>query len=372
MTSSIDRLLAYQIEARHYPGAVAHVERAGKILAHQAAGLLRPDSSEPMHDGALFRLASLSKAIVSFAAMMQVGEGLLALDAPVADYLPVLDGLRMKSGARPERAPTVRDLMRHTSGLAYAWDIQDAEVRAAAVRSDFAGAMPYVDEQAFIDNMAALPLAAQPGRTFRYGYSTDVLGMIVARLDGVPLGQALRTRIFEPLGMRDSGFEVPAAAQGRMASAYAEDAAWHARVAGYGIRREDRPWMESGGGGLVATLGDYASFARLLANGGRHGGERLLAPELFHEMGSNQLPEGAEGPFAYTGPGFGFGLALAVRLDWGPAAMPCPAGELAWSGISGTTLFVHPGEQWFAVCFTSNLASRMMARLEFRRAAAML
>jgi CubicO group peptidase (beta-lactamase class C family) len=368
MSNSIDRLLAYQIEARHTPGAVVHVERAGTVLAHRVAGRLRPESEEPMHDEALFRLASLSKSIVSCAALMQVDEGLLALDAPVSDYLPELDGLRMKSGARPPRAPTVRDLMRHTSGLAYASEIPDAELRAAAAQADFAGQMPYVDAQAFLGALAAAPLAAQPGSAFRYGYSTDVLGMIVAKLDRLSLGASLKTRIFQRLGMHDSGFEVPPVAQGRLAAAYPEDTAWQTRVAGYGLRLPDRPWMESGGGGLVATLGDYACFARMLANGGSHDGERLLSPALFEEMCRNQLPQGADGPAGFTGPGFGFGLALAVRLDWGAAAMPCAAGEMAWSGISGTALFVHPDERWFALCFTSNMSSRMMARMEFRRA----
>ncbi|MBI3095692.1 MAG: serine hydrolase [Rhodocyclales bacterium] len=372
MSNSIDRLLAYQIEARHTPGAVVHVERAGQVLAHCATGRLRPQSDEPMHDGALFRLASLSKSIVSFAALMQVEEGLLELDAAASDYLPVLAGLRMQPGARPQRAPTVRDLMRHTSGLAYATEIPDAELRAAAARADFAGQMPYVDAAAFLDALAAAPLAAQPGAAFRYGYSTDVLGMIVAKLDGLPLGLALKTRIFERLGMRDTGFEVPSSAQARLAAAYAEDAAWQARVAGYGVRRADRPWLESGGGGLVATLGDYACFARMLANGGSHDGERLLSSALFQEMCRNQLPQGIDGPVGFTGPGFGFGLALALRLDWGAAAMPCAAGEMAWSGISGTALFVHPDQRWFALCFTSNMSSRMMARMEFRRAAGLL
>ena len=372
MCSSIDRLLAYQIGAGHTPGAVVHVERAGKVLAHQAAGLLDPARDDPMHDGALFRLASLSKAVVSVAALMQVGEGLLALDAPAADYLPVLDGLRMKSGARPDRAPTVRDLMRHTASLPYESEITDAGLRDAGLKSDFAGRMPCVDAPAFIAALAERPLAMQPGRRFRYGYATDVLGMIVAQVDGLSLGQSLTARIFGRLGMRDTGYEVPASAQPRLASACAADTAWQARVAGYGIRRPDRPWMESGGGGLVSTLGDYACFARMLAAGGSHDGERLLSPALFREISRNQLAERDDGPIGFTGPGFGFGLGLAVRLDWGPAAMPCAAGELAWSGISGTALFVHPGERWFALSFTSNMASRMMARMEFRRAVALL
>jgi CubicO group peptidase (beta-lactamase class C family) len=130
--------------------------------------------------------------------------------------------------------------------------------------------------------------------------------------------------------------------------------------------------MESGGGGLVSTLGDYCCFARVLADGGRIGGERVLSQAIFAEMCRNQLPAGADGPVTYTGPGFGFGLGLAVRLDWGPAAMPCSAGELTWSGISGTAMFVQPAERWFALAFTCNMASRMMARMEFRRAAALL
>ncbi len=372
MTTSIDRLLAYQIESRHYPGALVHVERAGKVLARKAVGMLRPDGDEPMHDGALFRIASLTKAVVSFAALMQVQDGSLALDAPASDYLPVLDNLRMKTGVRPERKPTVRDLMRHTSGLSYPWEIQDREIREIAAGSNIVGSMPHIDSNTFLNALVALPLVAQPGTAFRYGYSTDVLGMIVEKVDGVRLGQSLKTRILDPLGMTETSFEVAVSEQGRLASAYPSDAAWHGLVPGYGIRKADQPWMESGGGGLVTTLGDYVSFARMLSNGGCVGNRRLLSESLFADMRRNQLPDGVEGPLVYTSSGFGFGLGLAVRLDWGPAAMPCAAGEMAWSGISGTAMFTQPGAQWFAVAFTSNMASRMMARMEFRRAVALL
>ena len=372
MTGSIDRLLAYQIQSRHFPGALVHVERAGKVLAHQVAGRIGPDSDEPMHDEVLFRLASLTKSIVTFAALMQVDEGTLALDAPVADYLPEFADVRMNSGARPERAPTVRDLMRHTSGLAYHWEIPEATLRERSTQSPLVARMPHIEARTFVRDLAALPLMAQPGTRFRYGYSSDILGMIVEKIDGVTLGQALRKRLFDPLGMRETGFEVPALEHARLATAYAVDTAWHAMVSGYGMRKAGQPWMESGGGGLVSTIGDYINFARMLANGGGVGGQRLLSESLFAEMCRNQLTDGVDGPYAYTGPGFGFGLGLAVRHDWGSAAMPCMAGEMTWSGISGTALFVHPGEEWFAVAFTSNMATRMMARLEFRRAAALL
>jgi CubicO group peptidase (beta-lactamase class C family) len=370
MSAAIERLLAYQIDARHTPGALVHVERDGKVLARNVAGLLGPGSHAAMHEDALFRLASLTKPVVSLAALMQVDEGRLALDAPIADYLPVLRDLRLGNGVAPLRAPTLRDLLRHTSGFAYETEFREAALREIALKNDIGARMPYVDAADFLHGLAARPLAAEPGRAFRYGFSTDVLGLIVAAVDGVSLGESLRRRIFVPLDMNDTGFEVPPSAHGRLATAFAGDTAWHARVAGYGLRREGRPWMECGGAGLVSTLDDFARFARVLANGGRHRDGRLIPESLFVEMSRNQLPEDVDGPLGFTGAGFGFGLGLAVRLDYGAAAMPCAPGELTWSGISGTALFVHPGEQWFALCFSSNMASRMMARMEFRRAVA--
>ncbi len=372
MTNPIDRLLAYQIDAGHYPGAVVHVERDGHVLVHRVAGLLRPDADEPMDEHALFRIASLTKPVVTIAALMQVDEGKLALDAPVADYLPSLAELRLPAGDRPSRPPTVRDLMRHTAGLAYPPEIRDARTREAVQKSKVLGRMPHVSVDSFIDAIAVTPLAAEPGTRFQYGFSTDVLGAIVATLDDRSLAEVLQTRLFVRLGMDETGFQVSAADQARLASAHPADAAWHTMVPPLGIAKEGQPWMDSGGGGLVSTLADYAAFARMLANGGCMGSERVISESLFAEMARDQLPPGADGPAGYTGPGFGFGLGLAVRLDWGPAAMPCATGELCWSGISGTAMFVHPRERWFAVAFSANMSSRLMARMEFRRAVAML
>ncbi|MFN0186256.1 MAG: serine hydrolase domain-containing protein, partial [Aquabacterium sp.] len=210
------------------------------------------------------------------------------------------------------------------------------------------------------------------GTAFRYGYSTDVLGCIVEALDGVTLGASLQRRLFGPLGMRDTGFEETPLDPGRQAQAHAADAAWHATIPRIGRRVVGQPWMDSGGGGLISTLDDVVAFGRLLADGAVLEGRRLLSERLFAEMARDQLPAGVEGPAGYCGPGFGFGLGLAVRLDWGPAAMPCGAGELVWSGISGTALFVSPRECWFAVLMSANMASRMLARMGFRRAVARL
>ena len=197
-----------------------------------------------------------------------------------------------------------------------------------------------------------------------------MLGLVVEALDGVPLAQALQRRIFGPLGMRHTNFQIDPAEQANVATAFADDATWHATVASIGQYQPGLAWLDSGGGGLISTLDDYAAFARCIAQGGVAQGQRLLSQALFAELGRNQLDDGVDGPAGYTGPGFGFGLGFAVRLGWGPAAMACTAGELTWSGISGTAVFVQPRERWFAVLCSANMASRMLARMGLRRALA--
>ena len=373
MPTALTDLLAHQIGARHCPGALVHVEQGGHVLAREAAGRVRPEGDTPMHFGLRFRIASLTKPVVTLAALMLADEGRLDLDAPVGDLLPVLADQRLADGARPARPPSVRDLMRHTSGLAYPFEIGDAALRATWLAAGFSAALGGQDTASFLATLARLPLVAEPGTAFGYGYSTDLLGCIVEQLDGLPLGQALKRRVFDPLGMAHTGFALALGEADTLATAFAEDAGWHAGIPAIGQRLPGQPWMDSGGGGLLSTLDDYAAFARMLAHGGALAdGRRLLSARLFAELSRNQLPPGVEGPAGYTGPGFGFGLGLAVRHDWGPGAMPCQPGELTWSGISGTALFVHPGSQWFALLFSANMASRMMARMMFRRAAAQL
>ena len=371
MPIAVSDLLAHQIAARHCPGALVHVEQAGTVLARHAAGHVQPDGAVAMHFGLRFRIASLTKPVVTLAALMLVDEGRLDLDAPVGELLPVLADQRLASGARPARPPSVRDLMRHTSGLAYPFEIADAALRAPWLAAGIGAALGGLDTASFLATLARLPLVAEPGTAFRYGYSTDVLGCIIEQLDGTPLSAALQRRVFDPLDMQHTSFALAPGEADTLATAFTDDAGWHASIPAIGQRQPGRPQMDSGGGGLLSTIDDYAAFARLLASGGqRPDGQRLLSAHLFAELARNQLPPGVDGPAGYTGPGFGFGLGLAVRHDWGPGAMPCAAGELAWSGISGTALFVHPGSQWFALLFSANMASRMVARMMFRRAVA--
>jgi CubicO group peptidase (beta-lactamase class C family) len=254
----------------------------------------------------------------------------------------------------------------------YAGEIRDPALRARAQAVGLDGRMASMTPAEFLDALVALPLANEPGAAFRYGFATDLAGLVVERVTGKRLGEALRERLLEPLGMRDTGFGVPDAQAHRLASAYASDKVWHGFDRQFRDGQAKGSPMHSGGGGLVSTVADYAQFARMLANGGEAGGRRYLKPETFAAMASDQLGAQVDGPAGYTGPGFGFGLALAVRLDWGPSAVPSPAGELTWSGVTGTGLYLRPADRWFAIKFSCNNASRLMARFEFRRAASLL
>lgn len=374
MADALAMFLDHHLAEAHCPGALVQVEQAGRVLARQAAGRVRPGSEAPMHWGARFRIASLTKPVVTAAALMLCDEGRLDLDAPLTDSLHELRALRLRDGSAPRRAPTARDLMRHTSGFAYPFELPEAALRQRLLGAGFTAALSGLDTPGFLQQLAALPLVAEPGTVFRYGYSTDVLGCLIERLEGARLGEVLARRLFGPLGMAATGFEIaPGTPADELAEAFADDRAWHAQIPGIGQRRAGAPSMDSGGGGLVSTLDDYARFARLLAQGGvaadgPAAGQRLLSAAAMAGIFSNQLPEGVDGPAAYCGPGFGFGLGLAVRLADGLAAMPCQPGEGVWSGISGTAMFVRPADGWFALLFSANMASRMMARMVFRRA----
>lgn len=372
MSTPLTELLAHQIQARHCPGALALVERDGRTLARHCVGRLQPEGDAPMHEGARFRIASLTKPVVSVALLMLADEGRVNLDAPVGEYLPVLRGLALAGGQAPRAAPTLRDLLRHTSGLAYPNEIPQAALRERWLQDSPAPGMAGVDAAGFLAHLTRLPLVAEPGTVFRYGYSTDVLGCVIEAMEGAPLASVLQRRLFGPLAMQHTSFEIGADELTQVPRAYADDAAWHAVVAPIAQRRAGQAWMDSGGGGLVSTLDDYANFARLLAHGGVVNGQRLLSEAACAAMLQNQLPDGVDGPGAYCGPGFGFGLGLAVRHGWGPAAMACSAGEGVWSGISGTAMFVQPRERWFALLFSANMASRMLQRMAFRRAVGQL
>jgi CubicO group peptidase (beta-lactamase class C family) len=363
----LDSFLDWQITARHYPGAVVHIERDGQVLARRATGNLDGTSGRPMPPDAIFRIASMTKPMVSLLVLILVEQGRLELDSPVSRWLPELDGLTLAGGAAPRRQPTIRDLLRHTSGFAYLGETRDPALRALATKKDLDASLPLLAPAKVLEVLASTPLACEPGEQFLYGFSTDVLGLTVERVCSMRLEEALREHLLEPLGMHETGFEVPPAKAARFASAFSDDTGWYGFADKYAQAQQLGTPMQSGGGGLVSTIDDYARFARMLIDGGRAGQRQIVSPESLAQMFSNQLDALNPGPVAFTGPGFGFGLGLAVRLDWGPAAVPSTAGELTWFGICGTVVWLHPRERWFAIQFGANMRSRMLSRMEFRR-----
>jgi CubicO group peptidase (beta-lactamase class C family) len=341
------------------PGSVLLVARHGKIAYFESSGTLNPDTKAPMTKDAIFRIFSMSKAVTSVSAMMLVEEGKLALSDPVSKYIPAFAKVRVgvekadPNGGKatldlvaPRRPITIQDLLRHTSGITYGFfgvsPVKRAYLEAGVAKGDFTN-------EEFAERIAKLPLAYQPGTTWDYSHSTDILGRVVEVVSGMSLYQFEKQRIFDPLGMSDTSYYVTdPAKQSRIAEPFPND-----RVIGndaqFGDPRVAGKW-ESGGGGLVSTSGDYARFLQMLLNGGTLGGKRLLGPRTVAYMTSDHLGEGiVPGPLYLPGPGYGFGLGFAVRRAAGVAADEGSAGDYTWNGVGGTHFWVDPKEDMFVL-----------------------
>jgi CubicO group peptidase (beta-lactamase class C family) len=369
MTDSIDKLLDYHLDTGRYPGAVVHIERDGRVLKHKVVGCLRGDSDAPMREDAVFRIASLTKPLVTTAAMMLIEQGRLDIDVPIHRYLPELAGLALAGGKAPQRPPSVRDLMRHTTGFAYLNEIRDAATRELAAQVGLDMRLATMTRPQVLQALASLPLVCEPGSAFRYGFSTDVLGLVVEAVHGAKLGDILRDTVLGPLGMHDTSFDLSGERRDRMAIGMPDDAGFFAFTGKFDEGAAGADVIQSGGGGLSSTLSDYLRFARMLMGGGQLDGVRLLSEQTVAAMTADQLDPGVDGPTTLTGPGFGFGFGFAVRQDWGVSAFPTMTGEVTWSGICGPVMYLHPRERWVALSFNCNMVTRILARMEFRRAA---
>jgi len=368
--TALDRLSAAlndRITSGHLPGAVALVARHGKVAYHESFGRQDPISDKPMGTDAIFRIYSMTKPIVSVAVMMLWEEGRLLLSDPISKFIPAFadtqvgliagDSYTLTAAKTPI---TVQDLLRHTSGLTYEFrgttPIHRAYAEARVARLKQTNA----DQ---VGELAGLPLLHQPGTVWEYSRSTDVLGRLVEVISGQTLGAFLSERILGPLGMTDSGFSVPAAAQPRIAEPFAKDPDGGTDVALLDIRRP--ALFESGGGGMVGTAMDYARFLTMLHGNGRLGSTRLLGRKTIELMTSDHLGPIA-GPADLLPPGHGFGLGFAVRTQAGMAPFPGSVGNYYWSGAAGTSFWVDPAERLYAVLMIQAPVQREHYRLLFR------
>jgi CubicO group peptidase (beta-lactamase class C family) len=343
------------------------IARHGKIAYRQSVGALGP-GGPPMTDDAIFRIYSMTKPIVSVAAMMLVEEGRLLLTDPVSKYIPAFANLKVgvvngdKLDLTPLKRPiTIQDLMRHTSGLTYSFT-GASPVQKLVRAADALNSNRSLAEN--VEAVAALPLMHQPGEVWEYSVSTDVLGRIVEIVEGASLGEVLQRRLFGPLQMVDTAFFTPESKLNRRADPFSFDF-----MTGGGVDTCNwtaPPKFESGGGGLMSTLADYSRFAAMLVNGGWLDGVRILGLQTLAFMASDHLgPEVRKDHFLLW-PGHGFGLGFCVRIDPGKAPTAGNVGEFFWGGMMGTAFWVSPRDSLFAVIMVQTPENRSYFRELFR------
>jgi CubicO group peptidase (beta-lactamase class C family) len=356
------------------PGAIMLIQQHGHPVYFETFGLRDVATRLPMTADSIFRLYSMSKPITSVAAMMLVEDGKLRLDDPVSKYIPAFADVKVgveKPGENPalaleavKRPITIEDLLRHTSGLTTGF-YGDGKVRAIYAQDDLFNSDATNAE--FAEVIAKLPLAEQPGTLWDYGHSTDVLGRVIEVISGQTLYQFEKQRLLDPLGMTETAFYV---ADGAKRQKIAEPMPADRLIGAVtGISDPMRPRRrESGGAGMVGTIGDYARFAQMLLNEGTFEGRRYLKAETIALMTSDHIgPETrvARDALYYPGANSGFGLGFAVRTST-PPNTSWPLGEYRWDGVAGTFFFIDPRDNMFAVFMVQTPSERGRIQLALK------
>jgi len=381
----IGEVFKQEIDKGNMAGMVVLVARKGHLVYSTALGFQDKQAGKPMAKDTIFRIYSMTKPLVSVAAMMLVEDGKIELTDPVSKVLPAMKGLQVsvpKADAvfakmtytlvPADREMTVQDLLRHTSGLAYGEITQNAPVKEAYAKAGIyktgidydARDLPPSEE---VERISKAPLAHQPGTVWEYSFASDMLGRVVEAASGKRLAEFLELRLFKPLAMNDSGFWVPGDKLGRLAEPLSVDA-----LSGKPNKLIDVavvPENDSGGAGGVSTPGDYLRFAQMLLNGGQLDGARVLSRSTVALMTSDSLGTRIEAPVTpgellLGTPGYTFGLGFAIRQGPGVAAVPGSAGEFMWAGYAGTYFWVDPKEQIVGVYMTQ---APSPARAYYRR-----
>ena len=374
----IDAYIKNEIAGNKIPGAIMMIQRNGKTVYFSSFGVRDPGTKEPMTPDSIFRIYSMSKPITTVAAMMLVEEGKLQLDEPLSKYIPAFanvkvgvekkgeDGTMGLDTVPPKRPITIQDLMRHTSGLTYGFFGEGMVKKAYVDAHMFAGD---VDNAEFAERIAKLPLAYQPGTTWDYSHSTDILGRVIEVVCGKSLYQFEKERLLDPLDMKETSFYVTDPERKSLVAEPFPDDRKIGNDAVMSDPRVGQKWESGGGGGMVSTIGDYARFAQMLLNGGTLDGKRYLSPKTVAYMGSNHVGPGSgvtPGPYYLPGAGFGFGLGFAVRTEAGVSPIEGSVGEMNWSGAGGTTFWVDPKENMFVVFMAQTVSQRGRLRVALK------
>lgn len=358
----IDTLLNNYVSKEWLAGAVTLVVKDNKLVQYKGYGYADVETKKLLKKDAIFRIASQTKAITSAGIMILYEQGKLLLDEPVADFIPefknqaVIDKFNAAdttyTTVPAKRNITFRDLLTHSGGLGYA-DIGTPTANAIYAKAKIPVGLGNTNESLLtkMKALAKLPLMFQPGEQFQYSLSTDILGSLIEVISGMSLEDFLSKNIFEPLGMKDSYFNLPAAKAGRLAPVYTEDSVHHLIKWGHSFRHidADYPLMKkkyfSGGAGLSSTAFDYAIFLQMMLNGGVYNNHRILSPRAVELMTSGQLD------FLYNGVD-NFGLGFAITSAKSAAKNPRSEGSFAWGGYFGTTYWADPKEHLVCLIMT--------------------
>jgi CubicO group peptidase (beta-lactamase class C family) len=348
--AKVDELMQQQVKDGKIAGGVVAIARDGKVVFLNAYGERDLDANKPMEKDTIVRLYSMTKAPATAAAMMLVDEGKLSPDEPASKYIPALASVKVwtEDGlGEPKRPITVADLMRHTAGFGSRGNGQVGKLLNEAKLNEAK------DLEDYVNRLASVPLAYHPGEQWVYSNSIDVLGLVIQKASGMPFEDFLEQRLFEPLGMDDTGFYVPKDKRDRFAANYnhTDDGLKFNDSPGANEKYHQMPPVASGGGGLVGTAGDYMRFLLMIAGGGEWNGKRYLSKEAIELMTSDQLPREAFpirfGDQVRHGTGFGFGFNVRTAdTDWDPAAH---VGEYGWGGAASTHYWVSPQDNGLIV-----------------------
>ncbi len=369
----IDQMAEEYIKAGRYSGMVTMVARKGKVVHLNATGNTHAGGDKPMKTDTLFRIYSMTKPITAVAAMMLYEQGKFRMDDPVYFYLPEFKEQKVLVNGEevePKSPMLMRQLFTHTAGLTYGFT-PDNPVDLAYNEQNLLNAKS-LDE--FVKKVSKLPLRFEPGTRYHYSVATDILGAVIERISGQTLDKYFQQRIFNPLGMNDTFFNIPSEKLSRLAG----DHGWDAKNNRVFVVPADRQrdfsnnGMFSGGGGLVSTISDYMRFSQMVLNGGQYNGVRLLSPTTIEYMTLNHLPAAARAQGRGQYPSLdlysGQSMALGYGVVTAPAMMPAISskGEISWSGAAGTQFWIDPKEEMIAIALVQLYQAPWPLRLDLK------
>jgi CubicO group peptidase (beta-lactamase class C family) len=359
-----------QVEKNIFPGAVTLIARNGKVVHFEAHGFQDAKKSKAMAKDTIFRMASMTKPIVTVAGMMLVEQGRMKLNDPIAIYLPELKDLKVETpeGDRPLTRPIwVQDLMRHTAGFVYQAAAKSPRIKEMYEKGNIEGREVDISGDEMLKNLGQIPVAYQPGTVWEYSIAVDVLGVLIERVAKKPLDAVLKDTLFDPLGMKDTAFWVAPQKQPRLAEAPDSDPLKAGMLKSY--RDSYNPAGKQyfkGGSGLVGTAADYLRFAQMMVNGGELDGKRYLSKKTVEFMLSDHTVGMAGSTIATTGPGYGMGLGFGVRLHDGMAWVPGSKGDAMWAGAWGTSFWIDPKERLVGILMAQGPSTRVHTRMLYK------